>query len=1099
MPRLQYYCIIVFICFFYACEKNEKTYKFSQADQTGVSFANQLNSSPELNILNYLYFYNGAGTAIADFNNDGLLDLYFTGNQVNDKLYLNTGAFQFQDITAASGILQNTDWNTGVTTVDINADGLLDIYVCTVSGHLNLKGHNKLYVNQGLQNGIPQFKEESKKYGLDYEGFSTQASFFDYDRDGDLDMYLLNHSVHPNSNYNRAAIRKVSDSLIGDRLYQNNNGYFNDVTAKAGILNSKIGYGLGVSVADLNGDDYPDLYIANDFFENDYVYLNNQDGTFTEVNTTQNLLGHTSHFSMGSEIADLNNDRNPDILSLDMLPENLEVLKASGTEYAYPIYQNQLRNGYDYQFMQNALHLNLGNNRYAETAFQSGIAATEWSWSPLIADFDNDGLKDIYIANGILGATNDMDFVNFISNEAIQKRLGKNMSEAEMEFINKLPETHVPNYAYKNNGDGTFTNVTPSWTASQSSFSNGASYGDLDQDGDLDIVVNNVNENAFLLKNNTAQQDTTQKGLTLQFKGIAPNTFGIGAKVIAYTGNQSQFFENYTTRGYMSAVPPSIFIGLGTRQKIDSLHIIWPSGKKQILKNVKASLTVDESQADSNPSEPLVSQQEILWNQDSLQLDFKHKDGTSLEFSRDPLVPYANTNTGPQIMSADFNQDGLDDLIILGAKAQKTTLFYQNKDGSFTKEFLPEADDDAIHEDTAVAIFDADGNGSPDIAIASGGNEFTQGKALTPRLYLNRNGSFVKIPEAFKNLNLNASQIKAIDWDQDGDTDLAIMSDLVPHAFGATPKQYLFENDGQGNFKDITATYAPQFQNIGNVKDIVWTDLDQNGYPDAVVAGHWMPIRIFRNSGKKLELINPEGLQKTNGLWNTLIVQDFDKDGDLDIAAGNWGLNTRLKASVEEPITLYRFDFDENGKTDPVTTYFYKGTETVLATKDELVKQLPYLNKKFLSYHAFAKASVPELFSAEKLKKAEKKQVYTLATTYFENLGNGAFKPRELPFMAQISSVKSMIANDFNADGLTDLFLLGNDSEISTQLGRLDASHGVMLINTRNGFEYKNTPEINITGAVRSNSPIVIKNENYYSIGRNNDQPVFIKNLIINE
>ncbi|PHQ28371.1 VCBS repeat-containing protein [Leeuwenhoekiella nanhaiensis] len=1056
-------------------------------EDTGIDFSNDLTSTTQLNILNYLYFYNGAGTAIADFNNDGLQDIYFTGNLVNDKLYLNQGNLKFKDISKESGI-KNTDWNTGVTTVDINADGLLDIYVCTVSGHLDLQGHNKLFINQGVKNGVPLFKEVAADYDLDYAGLSTQATFFDYDLDGDLDMYLLNHSVHPNSNYGRAAIRAVSDSLRGDKLYQNNNSYFTDVTSAAGILSSKIGYGLGVSVSDLNNDNYPDLYIANDFFENDYVYLNNQDGSFTEVNTSENLLGHTSHFSMGSAIADLNNDSHPDILSLDMLPEDLEVLKASGTEYTYPIYQNQLRNGYDYQFMQNALQLNLGNNRFAETAFQSGIAATEWSWSPLAADFDNDGFKDLYIANGILGATNDMDFVSFISNESIQKRLGKNMSGAELEFIKQLPQTHVPNYAYKNNADGTFTDVTQSWTANTPSFSNGASYADLDNDGDLDIVVNNINAKAFILENKT-----TNPGIQIQFKGEKENTFGIGTKLTTFSGDTIQFFENYTATGFMSAVPPSVVIGLGKASQIDSIQVLWPSGKTQSLKNISTGLILEEKNAQVKPLTRTLIKPEINWIQDSLNLNFTHKDGSSIEFSRDPLVPYAGTNTGPQIERGDFNQDGLDDLIILGAKAQKTALFLQNKDGSFTDSFLPAADDDAINEDTAVAIFDADGNGTPDIAIASGGNEFTQGKALTPRLYLNTNGSFQKSKNAFEGINLNASQIKAVDLNADGSLDLSITADLVPQEFGATPQQYLLKNDGSGNFTDITQSYAPEFQSIGNVKDIIWADLDQNGYPDAIVCGHWMPISIFTNDGKQLKPVDSESLHYTNGLWNSLQVADFDGDGDLDIVAGNWGLNTRLNASVEEPLNLYRFDFDANGKIDPVTTYFYKGTETVLATKDELVKQLPYLNKRFLSYKAFAKASITDLLSAEKLKKAEKKQVFTLASTYFENTGNFSFKAHQLPFMAQITSVKNIVAYDFNEDGREDLLLLGNDSEISTQLGRLDASHGVFLLNKGTTFEYADAPKINITGAVRSSAFFNLNSEPYLILGRNNDKPIFIK------
>jgi len=1093
MTRLYPFFLSVLLAMSFSCSKETTESKFIEAQNTGITFSNELTNTPQLNILNYLYFYNGAGTAVADFNNDGLLDIYFTGNQVADQLYLNQGDLKFIDITDKAAIYTAADsWNTGVTTVDINADGLLDIYVCTVSGHLDLTGSNKLYINQGVHGTVPMFIESAAAYGLDYSGLSTQASFFDYDKDGDLDMYLLNHSVHPNASYGRAAIRKIPDPQGGDKLYRNDGNKFTDVTEQAGIFNSKIGYGLGVSISDLNNDGYPDIYVANDFFENDYVYINNQDGTFSEANTTQNLLGHTSHFSMGSDIADLNNDGNTDILSLDMLPENLEVLKASGNEYAYPIYQNQLRNGYDYQFMQNTLQLNLGNGRFAETAFQSGVAATEWSWSPLMADLDNDGYKDIYIANGILGATNDMDFVNFISNENIQKRLGKNMSETEMEFINKLPEIKATNYAYRNDGNGIFEDVTAQWTSNEKTFSNGATYGDLDNDGDLDLVVNNVNQPASILKNTTIETPQRSNGITVHLIGTEPNTFGIGAKITAFTPNHTQIFENYNTRGFMSAVAPSIFVGLGNATQLDSLKVLWPSGKSQVITNVKTELFLDEKDA-SQTAFKTQAPSDLVWVQDSTAINFQHKDGNSIEFSRDPLVPYANTNTGPAIETGDLNNDGLDDILILGAKAQQTSIFFQQENGNFTEDFLPESEEDAINEDTAATLIDVNNDGLLDIVIASGGNEFTSGRQLTPRLYLNSLEGFAKVNKAFEGVTLNASAITAIDFDNDSHIDLAITSDLVPQQFGATPQQFLLKNDGKGNFTDVTSNYAPDFSSAGNVKDMIWVDLDHNGFKDAIVCGHWMPVKIFMNSGEKLRLLNSDDLKNTNGLWNSIRAEDFDGDGDMDLIAGNWGLNTRLTASVEKPLNLYRFDFDNNGKIDPITTYFYKGTETVLATKDELVKQLPFLNKKFLSYHDFAKAGITDLLSEEKLDKAGKKQVFTLETTYFENQGNLAFKATALPQMAQISSVKSIITEDFNSDGLLDILLLGNDSEISTQLGRLDASHGVFLLNTGSGFNYTGNHTIDIRGAVRSNSKLKIKDDLFYIIGRNNDKPLFIR------
>lgn len=1058
---------------------------------------NTVQNTTELNILNYLYFYNGAGTAIADFNNDGLNDIYFTANQTADKLYLNTGNFIFKDITQTSGIQNADGWTTGVTTVDINGDGLLDIYISKVSGHLELQGHNLLYVNQGIINGNVSFKESSAQYGLDFTGFSTQAAFFDYDLDGDLDLYLLNHSLHPNGNYGKGASRKKLDPLAGDRFFKNTDNLFIDVTNESGIFSSKIGYGLGISTGDLNNDGYPDLYIGNDFFENDYLYINQQDGTFRELNTQQKGLGHTSHFSMGTDITDLTNDALPDIISLDMLPEDLETLKSSGTEYTYPIYQNQLRQGYEPQYMQNALQLNRGQGRFSEIAFQSGIAATEWSWSPLAADFDNDGLKDLYITNGIQGATNDMDFVNFISNETIQKRLGNGMTKDDVLLIKELPEKKSNNYFYKNTGNATFQNTTMAWTDLAPTFSNGASYADLDNDGDLDIVVNNVNENAFILENHSTDTLEASNHIQIRLEGLNTNTFGIGAKVIIYTQDNLQYFENYTTRGYLSAVPPTLFAGTGQHQSIDSLQIIWPSKKYQTLRAISTnqSILVKESNATgdyyANTQNPSTN---YLYNIPS-PIPFRHRDGSTIEFDRDPLVPYASTNLGKTLHAGPINKNSMDDIIALGAKGQPTLLFLQQEEG-FTSTALPEHSKDAIHEDIDAVIFDANNDGLNDIVIVSGGNEFKRGTALQPRLYLQGNLGFQKIQQAFEGVNLNASTVTAIDIDNDNDLDLCFTSNLVPHAFSQTPRQYLFRNNGKGDFEDITTTFSPEFQTIGNVQDITWEDMDGNGFLDAIVVGHWMPISIFLNDGQQMILQKDNQLSKTNGWWNTVTAHDFDMDGDMDIVAGNWGHNTRLSVSEKQPIKVYTSDFDSNETIDPIVTYFDQNIETTIATKDELVKQIPSLNKKFLSYSAFAKANIEDLFTPKKLKAATTKYVYSLGTTYFEN-SNNQFTPKLLPFESQISSVNDITVDDFNDDGYPDLLLVGNMYEISTQLGRLDASHGLLLLNDKKGyFVVKSQQGFDIPGAARSIQKIRQKDTTIYVIGRNNNTPIFLKKKI---
>ena len=1067
--------------------------RFKLITDSGVNFNNKLSPKADLNILNYLYYYNGAGIASGDFDNDGFIDLYFTSNQGPDKLYLNQTQLKFKDITEQAGISNTTGWTSGVSTVDINNDGLLDIYICKVAGHLKLEGTNLLYVNQGNVNGQLTFKEESKKYHLDLSGLFTQSAFFDYDNDGDLDAYIMGHSLYPNSYYGRGSQRTKVDSINGDKLLENRDGVFIDVSKKANIFSSRIGYGLGLAISDLNNDGYPDIYIGNDFFEDDYLYINQTNETFKEVHTKEGKLGHTSHFSMGNDIADVNNDGLTDIISVDMLPEDLQTLKASGTEFNYPIFHNQLRQGYQPQFMQNTLHINQGKEQFTETAFLSGIASTEWSWSPLLADFDNDGDKDIYITNGIAGATNDMDFINFISNENIQKRIGSRMTDKELPLLEEIPVKKTTNYFFSNNNDGTFTNTSNTWIQSNPSLSNGSSYADLDNDGDLDIIVNNVNQKAYLIENNTQQLNDSTHYLKIRFQGAPQNTSGIGSKVHIYNQKNYQYFENYTTRGYLSSIAPELLIGLGSQKSIDSIKIIWPDNKTQILKEVSADslLTLVYSDASSNKN---LIKETINGQHSKSFIPFKHTDNATLEFSRNPLVPYASTNLGKVTVTGDLNNDGLEDIVALGSKQQQSTTYLQTAAGTFEKHPLPTSSDHQIHEDIDAVIIDVNGDSFNDLVIVSGGNEIKSGTPLMPRLYLNDGIALHYQEETFLNIILNASTIKAVDIDNDGDYDLSITSDVVPQEFGTTPIQYILSNDGKGVFKDVTAQMSSTFQHLGNVRDITWIDIDNNGYKDAIVIGHWMSPTLFLNDGIKLSKQENNGLDKSTGWYNTIAVEDFDKDGDLDIIAGNWGLNSRLTASIEEPLQLYIQDFDNNGTLDPIATYFYQGEQTTIATKDELVKQLPLLNKKYLSYNAFAKAKFKEILPQDKLENAQVKAITTLASMYFENNGDNTFKAHKLPSLSQLSSVHDLLVDDMNGDGYKDVLLVGNDYEISTQLGRLDGSQGVLLINDKNGFFYiDKKSKINILGASRSIQTITIAERDYYLIGRNNDTPLFLE------
>ena len=1080
-----------------SCTNNNSLFVSVKKNKTQINFQNNLTSTADLNILNYLYYYNGAGVAAADFNNDGLADLYFTGNQTEDKLFLNVGELQFKDITTEAHINNPFPWTTGVTTVDINNDGFLDIYICKVGKHNSITGKNLLYLNQGLdKNGIPVFKESASLFGLDIVSLATQATFFDYDKDGDLDLFLMNHSLYPNSNYGKGVIRRQVDKMSGDKLYENKQGTYVDVSSQSGIFQGKIGYGLGVSIGDVTNDGYPDIYVGNDFFENDYLYINQKNKTFSEViSKDKTTLGHTTHYSMGNAIADLNNDSQLDIVSLDMLPENLTTYKTSGLEFPYQTYQYYLKNGYAPQFMQNTLHYNNGNGTFSETAYLSGIAATEWSWSPIVADYDNDGFKDLYITNGILGATNDMDYINFISNEKIQKQLATEKSQRNLELSKQIPQKKVKNYFYKNNQDKTFKNVTSTWVSHGNSYSNGGTSVDLDNDGDLDLVINNINEDAFVLEN-TLDQNSQNSYLKIKFKGNSTNIFGIGTTVKAYYQNKVIVEENYTTKGYLSSVEPKIHLGLGDAKVIDSLEIIWSTNAHETLRDIKPNqeIVVYYKNALKNYSyEVLGKQPSFFVNKDSI-VDFKHKDLQSLEFNRDQIIPYASTNLGPHIAVSDINNDGLEDFFIGGGKSQSSQLFIQNKKGKFTSEQSDTFKIDAIHEDVSAVLFDANGDSFKDLLVVSGGNEFKKGAPLQPKLYINYKGKFKRDTVQFKNTETNASKVSAIDIDNDGDMDISILSNMVPWQFGKTPTQYIFENDGQGNFKDVTLNFGIDFKESGNVTDIVWVDLNEDNFLDAIVVGYWMPIKVFMNDGKKLTLQKNTQLQKTNGWWNSIKANDFDKDGDIDFIVGNWGLNTRLKATPDEPITLYSNDFDDNGTIDPVITHFYQKQETPFASKDELVKQIPFLNKKYLSYKDFANASFTDLLPKEKIYKAYKKQIFELGSCYFENLGNTTFKKHQLPFMAQISSVNDIAIDDYNNDGFMDVFLVGNNYNINTQLGKLDASHGVILLNNKIGFfDESLDQDFNISGEARNIKKLLINNEMFYVISINNDVPIFIK------
>lgn len=1091
--RIILFVLIVFVLFSSCIQQHQPTlFKKLTTQESGIYFNNKLTDTPDLNILNYLYYYNGAGVACADFNNDGLLDLYFIANQAPNRFYLNQGNLKFREVTSEAHLEGEKGWSSGVTVVDINHDGLLDIYVCQVNNSKLFKGENQLFINQGLDTrGVPVFKEEAQKYHVNIASYSNQATFFDYDGDGDLDLYLMkNESVHPNAIFGRSQ-RHVQDAPAGDKLLRNDNGVFTEITQQSGIFSSLTGYGLGLAISDFNQDGWPDIYVGNDFFENDYLYINKKNGTFEEIISRDfTKLGHTSHFSMGNDVADFNNDGYTDILSVDMLPENRVTYTASGTEYGYMEYLQFLKNGYAPQYMQNTLHVNLQNGNFGEIGFYAGITATEWSWASLFADFDNDGNKDIFVANGIYGATNNMDFINFISKDSIQKKINHGMTTKEMAYIDKIPKVKTPNYIFKNNGNYTFTDEKSNWLPQETTFSNGAVYADLDNDGDLDLVVNNLNEESSIYENTSVKKSNY---ITIKFKGDSLNTQGIGAKVKIYTKGKLQYAENYITRGYLSSVPAMVHFGLDTISSIDSLIVIWPDKKFQKIYKVKGNqiITLANKNASGNFYEfPSKQDPEFLKNT-TLNIPYKNFDYDSYGFAREPLIPFMLSNLGPKLGVADINNDGLEDLFIGGSKQQQGNLFLQQKNGNLQLSDQPEIKKDKPFEDADNVFFDADGDGVVDLLVVGGGDEFTAGEALKPRLYLNKNGKFIKKTDAFNNIELNASVVKPIDFDNDGDIDLFIGSNSKPQHYGVKPNSYLLENNGYGNFTGATNNRTLQLKKLGVITDAVWVDLNKDGFQDLVVVGHWMPITIFMNNrGKSFSIKENNNLEFSNGLWNSIVAADFDNDGDIDFVAGNFGKNNLLKASKNEPVTLYVNDFEQNGKVEPIITYFYKGKEVLFQTKDDLFKQFPSLSQKFQSYMSFATADLNSIFSHKLLKSAVKSLVYTMESSYIENLGNGTFKISKLPTIAQWSTVQTLFVDDFNNDGFKDVLLAGNLYEVNTQLSRQDASHGVLLLNDKKGGFQTSVSlnrSFNINGPARSIVKMKLKSKEYYLVGINND------------
>jgi len=1067
MNKLSIFFFIIISIFIFSC-KEKTLFTEIDAEDSGITFANRIDENDTLNILTFEYVYNGGGVAMGDFNNDSLVDIYFTANTRPNKLYLNRTQkgekLHFEDVTEKANVDGNGRWSSGIALVDINNDNLLDIYVCATARKTVRQRTNILYVNQGVgKDGVPIFKDMAQEYGIADTTHTTNAAFFDYDNDGDLDLYLVVNEMDDDKLPNKFQEKgSIKESKRTDRLYKNFNKEegkirFADVSKEAGIFDDA--FGLGINITDINQDGWKDIYVTNDFLTNDLLYINNQNGTFSEK--AIDYFKHTSYSAMGNDIEDINNDGLVDIIALDMMPETNYRKKMMTPANSYVTYQNNDKFGYLYQYPRNTLQLNRGKNPntgqtlFSEISLLAGVAQTDWSWTPMVTDFDNDGFRDIIITNGFPRDITDLDFLAY-RNE-VNSLMSKSM------LLDYVPKVKLKNYAYKNMAKSNavqFEDVTDKWGINNPTSANGAAYADLDNDGDLDYVVNNINDSASVFQNNLTKLKPEESNyLGVRLKGSQYNINSIGAWIeIIYGDNQKQVYENNPYRGYLSSIEPKAHFGLGKHRQVKQVKVIWPGGKSIVVKQVKANqtITLDEKNATTSLPDVNLPKANTFFEEitQKVTLDYKHEEEDYIDFNVQKLLPHKLSQFGPSMSVGDINADGIEDVFVAGSKNHKGKFLLQQPNGTFkTIDLLPGKDgSEKLSEDMGTLLFDADKDGDLDLYIVSGSNESApNAPEYQDKLYINDGkGHFIENINALPKFLKSGSCVKAADFDKDGDLDLFVGGRVEPNMYPKPVNSYILLND-KGIFRDVTTQFAPILQNIGMICDVSWSDFDNDGWLDLVMAGEFMPITILKNNqGKSFLIHESEELKSKVGWWNSVASGDFDNDGDIDYIFGNNGLNTLLKASNKLPVSIYAKDFNNDGFFDAIPTVFYKDTEGdrkefPFNTRDDLAKQFIQTRQRFQNYAKFSQATIKEILKPEELKDAIVVRATFFESSYMENLGNGKFSIKALPIEAQFAPIFGIITQDFDQDGNLDILLAGNDYGIEVSVGRNDAFQGLML------------------------------------------------------